>query len=651
MPADAAASRSALVVAALLLMAVVLVFGQTVRHEFVNFDDRSYVYENPRVRDGLTLGGIVWVFMHRHGGNWHPVTGLSHLLDCQLYGLQAAGHHLTNVALQAATAILLFGVFWRMTGGFWRSALVAGLFAIHPLRVESVAWVAERKDVLSGLLFMATLGAYVRCVRRPSAWQSHLLLAALFALGLMAKPMLVTLPLVLLLLDYWPLERFSFSRRLVIEKLPLFLLSVLSVAATAWAQREAIRFNAAVPVWLRIDNALVSYVTYVVQLFYPAGLAAYYPHPASSLSMGTAISAALVLAAVSAAAVACRRRCPYLLVGWFWYVVMLVPVIGFVQVGGQARADRYTYLPQIGLYVAIVWGAADLCCSWACRRRLSSVVSALVLAALMGCAWRQTCFWQDSETLWRHTLACTPPNSLAHDNFATLLAKRGQYDAAMDHYREAQNIQPNWAGPYDDMGATLNERGEYTRADACLRTALALRPDFAEAHYDLANTLVHLDQIELAIAHYRRALEIEPDYAEAHGKLANVLSDLGRWQEALTHYQSALEIDSRQAEAAGKLAWLLATCPLDDLRDGAKAVELAERATGLPEGKKAETLDALAAARAEAHQLPQALSAAREALDLARQQEKPALADAIRARIALYQAGKPYRQPRPATAH
>jgi tetratricopeptide (TPR) repeat protein len=396
---------------------------------------------------------------------------------------------------------------------------------------------------------------------------------------------------------------------------------------------------------LRIGNALVSYATYAAEIFYPAGLAAYYPHPGNNLSTGMVIAAALLLAAVSAATVACRRRCPYLLAGWLWYLGMLVPVVGLVQVGGQARADRYTYLPQIGLYVALAWGAADLCRRRADRRWLGSVASAAALAALMGCAWRQTCFWHDSEALWKHTLACTSPNALAHNNYGTLLAKRGQYQAAIVQYRKAQRIQPDWAGPYDDMAVALIERGQYQQAHACLRIALALQPDFAGAHYDMGNALVHLDQIELAIAHYRRALELQSDYTDAHCGLANVLSHLGRWEEAIGHYQTALEIDCRQAEATVKLAWLLATCPLDQLRNGARAVELAERATGFGDRKRAEALDALAAAHAEARQFPQALSAARQALALAQRDKKPALADAIRARITLYRAGKPYRQP------
>ncbi len=663
-----------------------LVFAQTLRHEFVNFDDRTYVYENPRVADGLTPRGMAWVFTHSHGGNWHPLTGLSHLLDCQLYGLHAGGHHLTNVVLHVATVICLLLVLWQMTGSLWPSALAAALFAVHPLRVESVAWVAERKDVLSGLFFMLTVGAYVRYVRRPFSGRRYLLPVGVFALGLLAKPMLVTLPLVLLLLDYWPLgrmsnpscsnrtpphrhgrgllhaarfgtnyvaallRRFPVFWQLAIEKLPFLLLGVLSCTATLWVQRDAVRLNAFLPLSWRITNALVSYVAYLGQLVCPIGLAAYYPHPTSSLPIWIPVGAALMLLGISAAALAWRRRFPYLLVGWLWYVGMLVPVIGFLQVGGQARADRYTYLPQIGLYIALAWGVADLCRSWAYRRWLCGAASAIVLAILMACAWRQTGFWHDSETLWDHTLACTSPNSLAHNNLASVLAKRGQYEAAIAHYRQALQIQPNYAGAYDGMGAALADRGQLVQALAYFRAALKLQPDFADAHYDLANALLRSDQTELAIAHYQRALELQPDYAQAHCKLADTLLGLGRPAEALAHYEKALAIDSRQAEADCHLAWLLATCPDDKLRNGPRAVELAERAAELSGGKQPEMLDTLAAAKAEVGRFAEAVTAARQALELARQQKRPALVEALPARIALYQAGKPFRQPPAASA-
>ncbi len=399
--------RTVLAACCLLALAVAVVFGPTVWHDFVNFDDDAYVYDNPQVMQGLTQQTVAWSFTTFHSSNWHPLTWLSHALDCQLYGTQhAAGHHLTNVVLHAAVAILLLLVLWQMTGSLWPSAVVAAVFAVHPLRVESVAWIAERKDLLSGLFFMLTLGAYLHYVRHPFSWHRYLLVAAMFALGLMAKPMLVTLPFVLLLLDYWPLGRISLRGgadsqdnsgadipvcrekprcdgsctatpgatvqlspqlkwgdtgrqeclpHLIAEKLPLLLLAAASCVVTSFAQDPSIAVSKYLPVSARIANALVSYVDYLGQFFYPLGLAAFYPHPESGLPIWKVAGALLLLVGISAAAWIGRRRCPYLLVGWLWYLGMLIPVIGLVQVGDQARADRYTYLPQIGLVVALVW--------------------------------------------------------------------------------------------------------------------------------------------------------------------------------------------------------------------------------------------------------------------------------------------------------
>ncbi len=399
-------------VCGLLLLAVVLAFGQTVGHEFVNFDDNVYVYDNPQVRQGLTEQGIRWAFTTGHAGNWHPLTWLSHMLDCQLFGNQAGGHHLTNVLLHAATAIALFLVLWRMTGDLWPSVFVAGIFAIHPLRVESVAWIAERKDVLSGLFFVLTIAAYVHYVRRPFSLGRYFLVAITLALGLMSKPMLVTTPFVLLLLDYWPLGRMAIgtlgmppasvtpvstkTRRnnrtmherpslqwLIVEKLPLLALSVASCAATLAAQQEAMA-GELIPLPWRLANALVSYVAYLGQLFYPVGLAILYVHPHDALPAVKVVVALLTLVGISVAVGVLRRKCPYLLVGWLWYLGMLVPVIGLVQVGEQAMADRYTYLPLIGPCIGLTWGAAALFRSrplggWACGawQRSSSVVSRL----------------------------------------------------------------------------------------------------------------------------------------------------------------------------------------------------------------------------------------------------------------------------------
>ena len=398
-----------------LLVAVAGVFGQTLGYGFVNYDDDEYVYENRHIYPGLTTKGIVWVFTHEHTANWHPLTGMSHMLDCEIYGLNKVwGHHLTSVALHAAAAILLFLVLLRMTGRLWPRAFVAAVFAIHPLRAESVAWISERKDVLSGLFFMLTLWAYAGYVRKPFSRLRYLGVAVFFTLGLMAKPMLVTLPFVLLLLDYWPLGRFQAAGpgtaagdrrrvavRLVVEKLPLLVLVIGSCVATLWAQQKAIKAAAGYALINRLSNGLVSYVAYLFQMCWPAGLAPFYPIRSDDAMVATeAMAALLAIAGISLATLLWRRRYPYLPVGWFWYLGMLVPVMGVVQVGGQAMADRYTYLPQIGIYLLIAWGACDLTSSWAYRRWVCGAAATVVLAALAVRACQQTSSWRDSLTLW-----------------------------------------------------------------------------------------------------------------------------------------------------------------------------------------------------------------------------------------------------------
>jgi tetratricopeptide (TPR) repeat protein len=552
----------ALVISAFLMLAIVGVFGQTVGHDFVNYDDNKYVYKNPHVADGGTIAGLAWAFTSRHASNWHPLTWLSHMLDGRLYGLAPWGHHLTNVVLHAATAILLFLVLWRATGGLWPSAFVAALFAVHPLRVESVAWVAERKDVLSGLFFMMTLGAYVNYVRRPFSLVRYLTVMAFFCLGLMAKPMLVTLPLVLLLLDYWPLGRMTArqpARRTCFwEKVPLLMLSAASCAATLWAQTEAIAANDRLDLPLRLGNAAVSCVGYLEQLFCPVGLAALYPYPEAGLGFWKVATAVLVLVAISSGAVVWRRRCPYLLVGWLWCLGMLVPVIGLIAVGSQAMADRYTYLTQIGLSIALAWGATDLTRSWPRRGLVCGIASAMVIAIMSGAAWRQTCYWRNSETLWRHTLACTTGNSIAHYNLGVDLADRGRISEAIGQYQKALKVRPGYAEVHYNLGVLLANRGEIDQAIAHYRAALQIVPNFSEAHNNLGSALASRGQFGEAIVHYRQALDILPEFAEAHNNFGNALAGQGRIDEAMMHYRQALDLKPDYVEAHNNLGSALA---------------------------------------------------------------------------------------------
>ncbi len=657
-----------------LLLAVVLVFRQTLGHGFVNFDDNHYVYENARLTSGLTTEAIAWAFATTDANNWHPLTWLSYLLDFEFYGLKPWGYHLTNVLSHAAAAILLFLVLRQMTADLWPSAFAAAVFAVHPLHVESVAWVAERKDVLSGLFFMLTLAAYVGYARRPFSLLRYLAVVVLFVLGLMAKPMLVTLPFVLLLLDYWPLKRMAkgpchgetpphfnggalgsgkrssnvaLGWRLVAEKLPLMVLSAASCVATQLAQGTAVQSMDKFPLVSRIENALVSYVAYVGKFFYPLGLAVFYPYPGSGFPIWKVAGAVLILAGVTAGAVVYWRRCPSLLVGWLWYLGMLVPVIGLVQVGEQAMADRYTYLPQIGLAIALAWGAKRVLDRWPSRAWLGGVASALLLAALMGCSWQQTSYWRDSETLWAHTLDCTSRNTLAEINLGVLLYAQGHVDDAARHFQNALDIEPDDAMTRNNLGIALYDKGHVADAITQYRKALEVDPLYAEAHNNLGNALLAEKEIDEATAEYREALKIRPDYVDAGYNLGLLLHRQGKLPEAIAQWGELVRLRPDSTVVLDRMAWVLATSPQASVRNGPRAIELAQRAAKLTGGQHPAILDTLAAAYAEAGRLPEALRTAEQALALASSQNKTALAEALQERIKLYRAGSPYRDALP----
>jgi tetratricopeptide (TPR) repeat protein len=607
------------------LLAIItwVVFGQTVGFQFVNFDDADYVFKNPQVVRGLTIEGIAWAFTSFHAANWHPLTWLSHMLDCQLYGLSPGGHHLTNVLIHAATAILLFLVLRDMTGALWRSAFVVAVFAIHPLRVESVAWVAERKDVLSGLFFMLTLGAYVRYARRSWSLARYGLVVLLFALGLMCKPMLVTLPFVLLLLDYWPLNRvatlrdrgnskFQSIRRLILEKLPLLLLVILSSVVTLFAQELAIQPLATVSIPARLGNALVSCVAYIRDLFWPSGLAASYPFAAREVVLSRVLPALALLICLSLAIFVLRRRYPYLVTGWLWYLVTLGPVIGILQVGNQARADRYTYLPQIGLVLLLAWLAADLSARWHYRRYFLGTLSATILIALVFAARTQASYWRNSESLWTRALACTSDNAIAEQDLGDALHEQGRMDEAMAHFQRALQINPDQASAHSALGLVLLETG---------------RPDES-------------------VNHLLKALEINPNFADAHYNLGNTFMQIGSANEALIHFNRALEINPDDIEALNNMAWILATWSEARIRDGTKAVQLAERANSLTHGENPIIGATLAASYAEAGRAADAVRTAQRALQFATGQRNTARANSLRAQIELYQSGAAFRDRR-----
>ena len=537
------------------------VFGQTLGHEFVLYDDNLYVADNPVVLAGLSLKGIVWAFTHNVNFNWTPLTVISHMLDCQFYGTNAGWHHLTSVLLHMVTAILLFLILRAMTNALWRSAFVAAVFAIHPLHVESVAWIAERRDVLSGVFFMLTIGAYVRYTRNPRRQSYYLTVMVLFALGLMSKPMLVTLPFVLLLLDYWPLKRFnppenrSVARRLIVEKIPLLALSFAACVATLFTQKEAI---APLPISVRISNALVSYVIYLKQMIYPVGLTVYYPHLGSGLAPWKIILAIVLLLVISLGAFSVRRTRPWILFGWLWYVGMMIPVIGLIQSGLRAQADRYTYLPQIGLYVLLTWLVADLVDDWRYRRAVLGGLATLVLVALVFCARNQASYWRNSESLWTHAVNCTTDSALAQNMLGNELLQRGNLDAAMEHYQTALQIKPDYAEADNNLGDALFQKGRLDEAIARFQMALLFNPEYPVAHNNLGNALLQKGRVDAAIAHYQMALQLQPDYAEAQNNLGNVFLQKGGVDEAIVHYQMALQLQPDYAKAHNNLgnAWL-----------------------------------------------------------------------------------------------
>jgi tetratricopeptide (TPR) repeat protein len=595
-----------------------VVYAQTLRYDFVNYDDPRYVYQNTRITGGINVANVAWAFSHIHSENWHPLTTITHMLDCQLHGLNAGWHHFTNVLLHSFAVVLLFVALERMTGALWRSAFVSAVFAVHPLHVESVVWVAERKDVLSAFFFMLSLLAYSNYTRAPSIGR-YLIMALAVALGLMSKPMLVTLPFVLLVLDYWPLERFetrgsnSVRRlsQLVWEKTPLIALSGVSSIVTFLAQRGAIGWTEQLPVQERISNALVAYVIYIRQMFWPAGLAVFYPHPENRLPALEIGLAFIVLIGITSAAFVFRKRSPYFVTGWLWYLGMLVPVIGLVQVGWQGHADRYTYLPQIGLYIALTWAVVHFTRSWRFQRVALAVAAIIVVSALSWCCCLQASYWRDSKTLFTHALAVTKNNDVAMNNLGIIFLEKGQLDEAISN----------------------------------LQAAIDVRPENAPAHDNLAKALLQKGQVAEAMVHYRKFLELEPDNVEARNTLGTALIQQGKLSEAIGQWQDALAIQPENGNAASNLAWVFATCPEDSIRDGSHAVELAEKALRISGGKIPMIYKVLAAAYAESGRFSDAIENARRGAELAANQGNPALAAELESNIALYQSGRPLRDP------
>jgi Flp pilus assembly protein TadD len=540
------------VVVGLLVVAVFACFWPVLGNGFIEvYDDGTYVTQNLHVQGGVTAEAIRWALTATTGSNWHPLTWISHMVDCALFGLRPLGHHATSLVLHAANACLLFTLLLRLTASLGRSAAAAFLFALHPLRVESVAWVAERKDVLSGLLFLLTLWAYVAYVASPRPGRYAVLLLT-FAAGLAAKPMLVTTPFVLLLLDVWPLERTGAGlRRLLLEKAPLLALTAASAAVTIWAQSagHALRSFRQFPSGVRVENAVVSYVLYLGKVLWPSGLAVLYPHPGSSLAGWQVGGAVIVLATITWGALRLGRRRPYLPVGWLWYVGMLVPVIGIVQVGEQGLADRYSYLPSIGLSLMLAWSIPATGVAWA-------AVGAAAIA-LGACTWRQATYWRDSETLFRRTIGVTRDNAVAHLDLGLALYRRGRMQESIEHFRESLRIRPEFEAAHSNLGVALGDVGRYDEAIAEDERARDIDPSDPDVYNNLGSVYYREGRRDEAIEQFRRALRLNSEHANACYNLGTALAAGGDWNGAAVALRSAIRLDPDNPSAHANLAAVL----------------------------------------------------------------------------------------------
>ncbi len=628
-----------------------MVFGQTRHDEFVNFDDDVYVYQNPHVTAGLTQPGLAWAFTHADHANYNPLTSVSHMADYQFFGAKASGHHVINVILHAATAICLFLVLLQMTGEMWCAAFVAFLFALHPLRAESVAWVTERKDVLSGLFFVLTLGAYSRYTQKPSALRYLLALIA-YVCGLLSKSMLVTVPFVLLLVDYWPLRRLDFRApefkkkigRLLTEKIPFFVLSFAGCIVTVKSQNEVIHQAAVVTLPHRLGNAIVSYAHYLQQFVWPINLAPFYPlpvegHPASLIAISL-----IVLAALSFAVWHWRKKYPWAVTGWLWYLGMLVPVIGLVQVGTQAWADRYTYLPQIGIGILVTWTIAEATRTWKDRGPVLWSGGLAVIFAVGIAAHKQVSYWHDNESLWLHTIACTPgKNAVAESNLGNHYFQIGRIDDAISHSQKALEAAPDDPAANNLMGYVQLQRGQMDDAVKHFNIALEAQPNYAPARNNLGLALLQSGHLDEAIAQFQQALEINPDIPDAQNSLGYALLKRGQADQAVAHYRRALELKPDYVGAANNLAWTLATNPSDSVRNGAQAVQFAECANQLAPGNLV-ILRTLAASYAEAGRFSDAIATDSQAFQLASSQNNGAFMNVLQREMELYKAGQALRE-------
>jgi tetratricopeptide (TPR) repeat protein len=646
-------SKPRLVCLALVVITLATFFG--VRHfDFTNYDDPEYVTRNPQITRGLSLEGIRWAFSTFHISNWHPVTWLSHMLDCELFGLDAGAHHVVNLILHLLNTVLLFLLLWRLTGEVWPAAFVAALFGWHPQHVESVVWIAERKDLLSGFFGLLAMHAYAGWVRDRRRGQ-FALLVAMFVLGLMAKPMLVTLPFVLLLLDYWPLGRMKAGRtpaaaqglplpRLLAEKWVLFAATFALCAVTLAAQRgEAVRTVQEVSLGSRFGNALVSYVAYLVKTFWPVDLAVFYPLR-REVPMVEGLLALVALGGISFAVWKLRASRPYLLVGWLWFVGMLVPVIGLVQVGGQARADRYTYLPLIGVFIMLAWGGRDFIRVFRVPAKLAAVVSAVLLIACSALTRLQAGHWRNSEILFRHALEVMPENAVAHINLGSVFEQAGRMDEAQAHYREALRIDPGRAQAHNNLANVLDAAGKFAEAVPHYEEAIRLRPreSIPRNHFGMA--LAGQGRFDEALSNYAAAMALAPRDPLPHYLSGVALLKQGQTARAIESFRVALRLDPNHAKALDRLARVLSCTTDATVRDGAEAIRLATRAAELTGWQQPGVLDTLASAHAEAGHFEDAVKVLQSAIELLNQNGAASEARNLEPHLQSFQNRQPWRE-------
>jgi len=555
----------------LLILTIIAVYWQVKNFDFVNFDDPVYVTANPEVQSGLTIDGITWAFTTFCAGNWHPLTWLSHMLDCELYGLNPMGHHWTSLQIHLTNTLLLFFILQYMTGALWQSAFVAALFALHPLHIESVAWVSERKDVLSTFFGMLTILAYIRYVKKRNSFR-YFLVFILLSLGLMAKPMLVTLPFLLLLLDFWPLERLKYYShhqssgfqslnlsRLIWEKVPLFIPVVISSVLTILAQKEvgALYTFEALPVKVRIANAFVSYAGYIIKTVWPQNLAVFYPHTLGISSLWYVFLAVFAIAGVSFFSIRSFKQHPYVAVGWFWYLGTLIPVIGLIQVGAQSMADRYTYIPLTGLFIIVAWAIPDLLKKWHLNKIIIAVFAIILISAFSMRSYFQIGHWKNSAAVFENAIKITNYNWLACNNLGLALMCNGKAEEAVFYFKKALQIRPDFLKTLDNLGVALFQLGKLEEALSYYSKALEIDPEHAQIHKHTAMILATQGKLEKALHHYTKALLIDPELADAHYELANVLATQGKLEKAKFQYKEAIKNDPKHSNAHYNLGCIL----------------------------------------------------------------------------------------------